>query len=584
YSATKVVTWDTTPPTVTLETMARPATLPAGDPTQPTSWVKDEVAYVRLTVMDASRNPLATDVTTMGFNGSPMEAAGNCGACMAPACICVGVDLKDAPLAALRGMVPVRVAAGAFVDVVGNQSLAQMADFNVTRVKWQRAAGAGEYRAAPVLDAKGNLYVGSIDNLPGTAGRVVSLQPADGGVRWTATTGAVQALAAATSATETGGQLDVVYVTSNEDNATVRAGRLRGLSALDGGTAGLHSSICQSGTRPMYSAPALVLVGGSTSTNTQNIGALGLFNTALVVDGNACGYSPSTGNSNATTAASAKYSLPAVPTPAESAVNLVSTGTTHYSVNSDFSVESWAWSMGVPPASTANLPRGGVGPTQTGLTVVETSLLTSQTRDNPREPFGLLGNTLMNVSYSTATSGFTRAGPAVALTGASSGGALVVAGANDGASGVWLRQQQVAAATTAAPMFSGTPMIPAGLPPTNESLPTSPVYGDANQVYLVTRAGRLYVLTATPTGLTYAWDALLPSVAGEVLAHPTLDCNRQRGTTAPGVFYAVSTQGTVTAIVVDSRRLGVAPWPKWQRTAGNAGNSSSDFALNPGCN
>lgn len=55
---------------------------------------------------------------------------------------------------------------------------------------------------------------------------------------------------------------------------------------------------------------------------------------------------------------------------------------------------------------------------------------------------------------------------------------------------------------------------------------------------------------------------------------------------APGVLYSVSSAGLVTAVVVDSRKLATSPWPKWQRTAANAGSlgaAPSDFPLNPGC-
>jgi hypothetical protein len=53
----------------------------------------------------------------------------------------------------------------------------------------------------------------------------------------------------------------------------------------------------------------------------------------------------------------------------------------------------------------------------------------------------------------------------------------------------------------------------------------------------------------------------------------------------PGTLYVVATDGTVAAILVDSQKLSTtAPWPKWQRTAGNAGNTDSSlFPLNPGC-
>ena len=50
----------------------------------------------------------------------------------------------------------------------------------------------------------------------------------------------------------------------------------------------------------------------------------------------------------------------------------------------------------------------------------------------------------------------------------------------------------------------------------------------------------------------------------------------------PGTLYTVSSRGIVTALIVDSQGLdGLAAWPRWQRSAGNTGNTLSE--LNPGC-
>jgi hypothetical protein len=73
-----------------------------------------------------------------------------------------------------------------------------------------------------------------------------------------------------------------------------------------------------------------------------------------------------------------------------------------------------------------------------------------------------------------------------------------------------------------------------------------------------------------------------------VYAHPTLDCNRRLGaaTTTTGVLYVAASNGWVSAIIVDSPKLldTTGAWPKFQRTAGNSGNSDAQrFELNPGC-
>ena len=75
---------------------------------------------------------------------------------------------------------------------------------------------------------------------------------------------------------------------------------------------------------------------------------------------------------------------------------------------------------------------------------------------------------------------------------------------------------------------------------------------------------------------------------GAIYAHPTLDCNRRPGaaTATTGVLYVAAGSGRVAAIIVDSPKLLDATdvWPKFQRTAGNAGNTDATrFPFNPGC-
>ncbi len=579
---------DTLPPTVALNAMTRSTLLPVADPLLPSAWVKDEIAYVSLTVNDSTRSPTAGDVAGLGFNALSSTAAGNCGTCVAPNCICVAVDLKDAPLESLRGDAGFTVDAGAFVDSAGNQSLIQIAQMGVTRVKWLRllARPTGSlFVAAPAVDTQGNLYVGASNNID-NVGSLISLHPIDGGIRWqNASLGAVQALATANSTTQTAGLQDLAYVASNEDNTGTKIGRLRAVRADDGGVGGLSASICQDAARPMFSAPALVVVGGGSAGNSQQVGALGIFNSVTsptAVSGEGCIYRPANGAQSSVQ--KPEFALPEVPTPASSVANIVSTGTTHFSVNSDFSIESWTWTSTMGLSANGGLGRIS-GPTQTGLLVLgggpgSFPLLTTQISSTP---LSAIGAGLMNPA-SIGASGFTRASPAVVLPGMGSS-VFVLAGGDDSGGGGWLRLSQVSLSVSSMPTFIGTPQAVSSLPAGIESLPTSPIYGDANQVYVVTRGGRLFVLNATTSGLTFAWSAQL-TAQGDVLAHPTLDCNRSRPG-APGVLYSISSQGTVSAVVVDSRRLGSSVWPKWQRTAGNAGSvgsASTDFPLNPGCN
>jgi hypothetical protein len=82
-------------------------------------------------------------------------------------------------------------------------------------------------------------------------------------------------------------------------------------------------------------------------------------------------------------------------------------------------------------------------------------------------------------------------------------------------------------------------------------------------------------------------DALASSLAlGNVVASPTLDCNRIRGKSTPssGTLYIATSNGYLVALIVDSHGLDpTAAWPKYQHDASNTGNSTNT-QLNPGCN
>jgi hypothetical protein len=150
----------------------------------------------------------------------------------------------------------------------------------------------------------------------------------------------------------------------------------------------------------------------------------------------------------------------------------------------------------------------------------------------------------------------------------------------------WLRVTSVTATSTATFSPPGLPTGPLG--GGTEELWTSPVLGDGNEMYAVTKRGRFYVFATSTSGAVVPnWFDDLVGAGIDVVAHPNLDCNRSRPGTAnmPGVLYSVSRQGWVNAIVVDSQKLSTSsPWPRWQRTASNAGNlDGANFALNPGC-
>ena len=107
--------------------------------------------------------------------------------------------------------------------------------------------------------------------------------------------------------------------------------------------------------------------------------------------------------------------------------------------------------------------------------------------------------------------------------------------------------------------------------------------------YAVNTSGSLIVFPQDGTTNSGSdWGTIFSSGSPAVVAHPTLDCNRRAGaaTSTTGVLYVASSTGKVVAVVVDSPGLLDTPgsWPKYQRTAGNAGNTdAARFSLNPGC-
>lgn len=134
--------------------------------------------------------------------------------------------------------------------------------------------------------------------------------------------------------------------------------------------------------------------------------------------------------------------------------------------------------------------------------------------------------------------------------------------------------------------------IPTVLATVTANVRTSPVLGNARTGgnplgYAVTSTGALYVFPLTATaGSATDFGAIFSS--GTVYGHPTLDCNRRPGaaTATTGVLYVTNNQGRVAAIIVDSPKLLTTSgaWPKYQRTAGNAGNpDDTRFGLNPSC-
>jgi hypothetical protein len=104
---------------------------------------------------------------------------------------------------------------------------------------------------------------------------------------------------------------------------------------------------------------------------------------------------------------------------------------------------------------------------------------------------------------------------------------------------------------------------------------TTPVLGANGWVYVVANNGN--VAAVGQSAMDVRWTKVLTGLTtpGTVLASATLDCNRDKPTSATGVYYFATTTGWLVAYVVDSPGLDTtAPWPKYQHDARNTGNLS----------
>jgi hypothetical protein len=101
---------------------------------------------------------------------------------------------------------------------------------------------------------------------------------------------------------------------------------------------------------------------------------------------------------------------------------------------------------------------------------------------------------------------------------------------------------------------------------------TTPVLGNEGWLYATGNNGT--VVGAGQSSLDLRWSKRLPSgIAGEVLASPTLDCNRTRSGSGTGVYYFATNSGWLVGYITESEGLDVtAKWPKYQHDARNTGN------------
>jgi hypothetical protein len=106
---------------------------------------------------------------------------------------------------------------------------------------------------------------------------------------------------------------------------------------------------------------------------------------------------------------------------------------------------------------------------------------------------------------------------------------------------------------------------------------TTPVLGRGGFLYATANNGN--VVAADQQSLDVSWLKPLPAAIAtstQVLASPTLDCNRTDPSSATGAYYFATTTGWLVAYIVDSPGLdSAAAWPKYQHDARNTGSTGT---------
>jgi hypothetical protein len=496
--------------------------------------------------------------------------------------VCLRLDFAGPTLNALNGSFTVAVTAR---DLAGNPSTVST-PAPATRQRWvQRIASTFRFSASPALDSQGNVYIGAENQL--NLGAIYSYTP-DGLLRTNfplTGIGAVQSLAITQSSFGSNNSGEVVMVAVNTGLAASPSAAMKHFNT--NGTA-FSSSGGPSCTSDRYTYSAIALYDGGVTGN-----GMVAHGTIVFSQGNGdtsgvfCDFSMSSGGA---TASAAGWAQPTPGTGAglpNSAVNIVIRGGEAYFQNTTGSVSI----VNLNPLTNAGSSGGLTGTAvPTGLSIGERILHGAYARASgvPLAVWSLPSPAAAVVPAANALWSSQAVAPALMANPLSAGTGQALVPNPVGTNTSWL----LTAPTSFATQSVGAPVAVGG-PTATPVLQTTPVVGTGPRVYSVGFDGSLYVFDpaayATGVGGATAWVASAPfGGALEVRGHPTLDCNRgPNGANRPGTLYVVGNvaggnTGVLAASIVDSTKLDTfSPWPKWQRTAGNAGNP--DFPLNSGC-
>lgn len=506
---------------------------------------RDEIFTLQL----VSTEPVQMASVDVRLNGTRLVAAS--GACATNAG-CWTVDLSLPTLDALTGNFTLTATAA---DLVGNSKASTLGMVSVTRKRWEVVVtGSEEIRGAPAVGIDGTLFLGS--RATDQAGSLWAIN-VDGGVKTSITAlGAVLSLA-----TETSIDAGLVYYTSNDSSGGQLGARLASDLTRPPGVLVATTGNTNS---PTYSALALV------AKSPSEVGAIAAFNAAslasrVVIYGSASAPDAVPGVSGST------FDFAPVPASVPVASNIVVRGSEAYFLTAlAGSGLNWHPVTGLNATLAAGtavaLETGGNDCCLVGQAVLGNGSLIGGTTVGARKLYtappamsGTLGVVVDNGVPAVASS-------SVAFVGRG----------ND-----LFRFNPSSLSGAGVALKSGVGVIR-----TSPVLAKARVGQTSGLGYAVTSLGNLVVFAQDGSAdSALDWGSVFTS-SSTVYAHPTLDCNRRAGaaTSTTGILYVVNS-GRVSAIVVDSPSLldTAGAWPKYQRTAGNAGNTDARFALNPGC-
>ena len=512
---------------------------------------RDDLLVVLLTASEAVQLT-SVDLRAGGvrMNQSDAGCAANAG--------CWEVNLSLPPLDGIDGGFLVTATGN---DLAGNPGASMLGSILVTRKRWEVQPTTEAIRAAPAVGFDGTLFVGASN----ATGVLYALHPADGGIRGPAAAlGAIQSVATAVS-----NAVDTLYYSTN-DGVGGKVGALRADTLALGGF-----QLPVAGNNQGFTSSAV----GLLALTINEVGAVATFNQRVVSSASRVvvyGPTSSVSGVNATDGGPT-FDFAGVPSPPyQSANNIIVNGATNE-----------AWLLTSPPG--AGLHWNVIGNINGSPTVGVRQQLEMAGNDCCLGGQAVAsGAALIAGSTAGARKFYLVAGTAPTsgtLTAAVDNGvpAVGVGSAFAGRGNDFVRFDPQQLNTAGTPLLTGTTLVR-----------TSPVLGraragqSAGLGYAVTSSGTLVVFAQDGAANSATdWGSLFATGSNAIYAHPTLDCNRRAGaaTSTTGILYVAAGTGRVVAVVVDSPALldTAGAWPKYQRTAGNAGNTDSRFPFNPGC-